>query len=75
MQRVKKHKSLPSICIRELTLQFAMHKDAQRVQELLLNEPLLEIVTDPQVMTELSQQEKKIESNKKKSSARSSGRD
>ena len=31
-----------------------------------MQEPLLEVVTDPQVMTELSQQEKKAESNKKK---------
>ena len=49
-----------------MPLQFANQKDAQRVQELLMQEPLLEVVTDPQVMTELNQQEKKAESNKKK---------
>lgn len=47
MKRVKKQKSLPSICIREITLQFSKQNDATRVQELLDNEPLLEIVTDP----------------------------
>ena len=44
---VKRKKALPSICIHEMNLQFSSTGDAQKVRDILSEEPLLEVVTEP----------------------------
>ena len=49
---VKRRKALPSICVHDLNIQFANAGDARKVREILTKEPLLEVVSDPQTLTE-----------------------
>ena len=52
MQQVKRRKALPSVCIHDMSVQFANAGDAKKVKDILAEEPLLEVVTEPQTLTE-----------------------
>lgn len=40
------------MCVHEIPVQFARKGDAERVKDILAQEPLLEVVTEPQTITE-----------------------
>lgn len=47
MLPLKRNKALPSLCIHDMNVQFANAGDAQKVRDILAEEPLLEVVTEP----------------------------